>query len=108
YQTKDGKVVKTDVKEQKPGDKVEFNVPDGYVPADKLPDVTVMSDMKPIKIIVIKKETATDTPEIVSNNKVASVVIYQTKDGKVVKTDVKEQKPGDKVEFNVPDGYVPA
>ncbi|MCR1894882.1 YSIRK-type signal peptide-containing protein, partial [Lactobacillus rodentium] len=97
YQTKDGKVVKTDVKEQKPGDKVEFNVPDGYVPADKLPDVTVMSDMKPIKIIVIKKETATDTPEIVSNNKVASVVIYQTKDGKVVKTDVKEQKPGDKV-----------
>ena len=108
YQTKDGKVVKTDVKEQKPGDKVEFNVPDGYVPADKLPDVTVMSDMKPIKIIVIKKETATDTPELVSNNKVASVVIYQTEDGKVVKTDIKEQKPGEKVEFNVPEGYVPA
>ena len=63
--------------------------------------------MKPITITVIKKETATDTPETVSN-KVASVVIYQTEDGKVVKTDIKEQKPGDKVEFNVPDGYVPA
>lgn len=107
YQTKDGKEVKTDVKEQKPGEKVEFNIPEGYVPVDKLPDVTVTSDMKPITITVIKKETATDTPETVSN-KVASVVIYQTEDGKEVKTDIKEQKPGDKVEFNVPDGYVPA
>ncbi|WP_251716561.1 YSIRK-type signal peptide-containing protein [Lactobacillus agrestimuris] len=108
YQTKDGEEIKTDVKEQQPGDKVEFNVPGGYVPVDKLPEVTVTSDMSPIKIIVVKKETATDTPEIVSNNKVASVVIYQTEDGKVVKTDIKEQQPGDKVEFNIPEGYVPA
>ena len=107
YETKDGKVVKTDIKEQKPGDKVEFNIPDSYVPVDKLPDITVTSDMGPIKVIVIKKETATDTPETISN-KVASVVNYETKDGKVVKTDVKEQKPGEKVEFNVPEGYVPA
>ena len=108
YQTKDGKEVKTDIKEQKPGDKVDFNVPEGYVSADKLPDVTVTSDMSPIHVIVVKKETATDTPEIISNNKVASVVIYETKEGKVVKTDVKEQNPGDKVEFNIPEGYVSA
>ena len=108
YQTKDGEEVKTDIAEQQPGDKVEFNIPEGYVPEDKLPEVTVTSDMSPITIIVVKKETATGTPEIVSNNKVASVVIYQTEDGKVVKTDIKEQQPGDKVEFNVPEGYVPA
>ncbi|QNQ81000.1 LPXTG cell wall anchor domain-containing protein [Lactobacillus sp. PV034] len=107
YQTEDGKVIKTDIKEQNPGEKVEFNVPEDYVPVDKLPEVTVNRDMSPIKVIVVKKETATGTPETVANNKVASVVIYKTKDGKVIKTDIKEQKPGEKVEFNVPEGYVP-
>lgn len=90
---------------------IEKKVPEGYaiVEGQEIPTSVTFgaNDPAPIKVIVVKKETATDTPEPVSN-KVASVVIYQTEDGKVVKTDVKEQKPGDKVEFNVPDGYVPA
>ena len=108
YKTKKGDVVGTQDLSGKAGDKVTPNIPAGYVPDTKVPDLRVPNNGEPITIIVVKKETATDTPEIVSNNKVASVVIYQTKDGKEIKTDIKEQNSGDKVEFNVPEGYVPA
>ena len=106
YQTKDGKEVKTDIKEQNSGDKVEFNVPEGYVPADKLPEVIVTSDMSPIHVIVVKKETSTDTP-LVEDDPVKVVINYQDQNGKVVKTTDEDHKTGDKIKIEVPAGYVP-
>lgn len=115
YVDKAGKIIGTYNVSGKTAEKVdtdiEKKVPEGYaiVEGQEIPTSVTFgaNDPAAINVLVVKKETATDTPESVSN-KVATVVIYQTEDGKVVKTDVKEQKPGDKVEFNVPDGYVPA
>ena len=62
--------------------------------------------MSPIHVIVLKKETATDTP-LVEDDPVKVVINYQDQNGKVVKTTDEDHKTGDKIKIEVPAGYVP-
>ena len=89
---------------------IEKNVPAGWVISSGqqiAPSVTFGSDNPaPISIIIVKKETATDTP-ITVDQPVKVVIIYKDKNGDTVGTTDKDYKNGDKVIFDIPEGYIP-
>ena len=106
YKDKNGDTVGTTDKDYKNGDKVIFDIPEGYIPGEKVPDVIATPGTGVITIPVIKKETATDTP-ITVDQPVKVVIIYKNKNGDIVGTTDKDYKNGDKVIFDIPEGYIP-